>query len=89
VWVTSGVIQLRLRQEAGAREAFSRALALSGLALCEDTRHVPTAVDTYRAARKISKDAGVTASVLKLFDALVEVDADGILIQVRKAAAAQ
>ena len=64
----------------------SKGLAMCGLALCGDVAQVNDAVAAYRAAREINKDLGYVKRVLRLFDALV-VDADGILGDVRKAAA--
>ena len=63
-----------------------KGLALCGLALCEDGRHLPLAEEAFAAARKITRAEGVVASVLNLFDALARADKDGLLAQVRKAA---
>ena len=63
-----------------------KGLALCGLALCEDGRHLPLAEEAFAAARKITRAEGVVASVLNLFDALARADKDGRLAQVRKAA---
>ena len=67
----------------------TKALALCGLALCGDPGQVAAAVEAYKAARRISRAAGATASALKTFDALAEADAEGLLTEVRQAAAGQ
>jgi len=65
----------------------TKGLALCGLALCENAKHIPAAQAAYKAARAISSDAGVVGRVLQLFDALAVADTDGILAEVRLAAA--
>ncbi len=65
----------------------AKGLALCGLALCGAAARVTDAIAAYRAARKINKDAGVVKRVLRLLDALAVVDTDGVLAEVRKAAA--
>lgn len=67
----------------------TKALVLCGLALSEDTRHMSAAVEVYGAAREISSEPGVTADVLRRFDALAEADADGVLTPARAAAAGE
>ena len=47
------------------------------------------AIEVYRAARAINKDAGVVGRVLRLFDTLAESDAAGALAGVRAAAAGE
>jgi tetratricopeptide (TPR) repeat protein len=66
----------------------SKGLALCGLALATgDIGFVSPAMDAYRKAREITKDAGIVADVLRLFDALQEVDSEGMLAEVREVAA--
>jgi tetratricopeptide (TPR) repeat protein len=67
----------------------SKALALCGLALCGKSDRLPAAVEAYRAARKINRDAGVVKRVLRLLDALAVVDTQGVLAEVRAAAAGE
>ena len=64
----------------------NKGLALCGLALCEDERHLPAAEEAFAAARKITRAKGAMANVLNLFDALAVADKDGLLAPVRKAA---
>ncbi len=65
----------------------TKALALCGLALCEDERHLAAATEAFRAARKITQARGVLTTILQQFDALTQADPDGILTPLRKAAA--
>jgi tetratricopeptide (TPR) repeat protein len=67
----------------------SKGLALCGLALCGDAARVNDAIAAYRAAREINKDAGIVKRVLRLFDALAVVDTEGLLRDVRSAAAGE
>jgi tetratricopeptide (TPR) repeat protein len=67
----------------------SKALALCGLALIEGPQHIPAAIETYRAARTITKAAGMVGRGLRLLDALAVVDEQGILKDVRAAAAGE
>ncbi|HJQ30684.1 MAG TPA: TIR domain-containing protein [Pyrinomonadaceae bacterium] len=67
----------------------SKGLALCGLAVCGDAGRAAEAVEAYRAARAINKDAGVVGRVLRLFDTLAEADAGGVLAGVRAAAAGE
>ena len=67
----------------------SKGLALCGLAVCGDAGHVDEALETYKAARAINKDAGVVGRVLRLFDMLAEADVVGVLAGVRAAAAGE
>ena len=66
----------------------TKALALCGLAICEDERHLAAATEALRAARKITGDTakGVVTSLLNKFDALTLADSDDILAPARKAA---
>jgi tetratricopeptide (TPR) repeat protein len=66
-----------------------KALALCGLVLCGEFRQVVEAIETYRDARKINRDAGVVKRVLQLFDALAVLDKDGALAAVRAVAAGE
>jgi tetratricopeptide (TPR) repeat protein len=67
----------------------SKGLALSGLTLCDGVNRTSAAIEAYRAARAINKDAGNVARVLRLFDALAVVDSAGVLKDVRAAAAGE
>ena len=64
----------------------TKALALCGLALCEDEGHLDAASAVFRVARNITQAKGVVTAVLNQFDALAKVDAQGILIPLRTAA---
>jgi tetratricopeptide (TPR) repeat protein len=64
----------------------TKGLALCGLTLCDGVNRTPAAIEAYRAARVINKDAGIVARVLRLFDALAVVDSAGVLKEVRAAA---
>jgi tetratricopeptide (TPR) repeat protein len=67
-----------------------KGLALCGLALCEENSdYIPTAIEAYRAARAINKDAGIVQRVLRLFDALAQTDSEGVLAKARMAAAGE
>lgn len=74
-------------------EQVYRALDTKGLAICglalarEDKGLVSPAMDAYRKARDITADIGIVAGVLRLFDALQEADATGVLVAVREVAA--
>ncbi|MCG3153475.1 MAG: Photosystem I assembly protein Ycf3 [bacterium] len=65
----------------------AKGLSLSGLALCEGAQHVAAAMAAFRAARAINQDAGIVKRVLRLFDELAKVDVQGLLKEVRPAAA--
>ena len=67
----------------------SKGLALCGLAVLGEAGRVGEAVEAYRAARAINRDAGVVGRVLRLFDALAQADAAGVLAGVRAAAAGE
>jgi tetratricopeptide (TPR) repeat protein len=64
----------------------SKGLALCGRAVCGGAGRVAEAAEAYRAARAINNDAGVVGRVLRLFDAMAEADAVGVLAGVRAAA---
>jgi tetratricopeptide (TPR) repeat protein len=64
----------------------AKGLASCGLAICEDKKYITTAIETFRAARKIAPHAGVVKRLLRLFDELVKCDEEGILKDVRSAA---
>ena len=49
-------------------------LALCGLSLCGAGDHVGAAIDAYRTARTISRDAGIIARALRTFDELEAAD---------------
>ncbi|HST20853.1 MAG TPA: tetratricopeptide repeat protein [Blastocatellia bacterium] len=63
-----------------------KGLALCGLSLCDQINRAQDAIESYKAARAINKDAGVVNRVLRLFDALAVVDTGGMLAGVRDAA---
>ena len=67
----------------------SKGLALCGLTICGGANRTSAAIEAYRAARAINKDAGIVARVLRLFDALAVVDSAGVLKDVRAAAAGE
>jgi len=60
---------------------------LAGLALCGDKARLPQASTAYRAARAINTDVSVVNRTLRLLDALMVVDNEGLLVEVRNAAA--
>ncbi len=62
---------------------YAKALALSGLALCEGPQHVAAAIAAYRSARAINQDAGIVKRTLRLFDELAKADKHGVLKEVR------
>ncbi|HKS39079.1 MAG TPA: tetratricopeptide repeat protein, partial [Blastocatellia bacterium] len=64
----------------------SKGLALCGLALCDQVNRAQDAIEVYKAARAINKDAGIVNRVLRLFDALAVADDKGLLAGVRDAA---
>jgi tetratricopeptide (TPR) repeat protein len=64
----------------------TKALALCGLTLCGQINHAREAIETYRAARAINKDAGIVKRVLRLFDHLAVADGKALLAGVRAAA---
>lgn len=61
-----------------------KGLALSGLALCGEGTQISSAITAYKAARAINHDTGVWARVLRLFDALTQVDPAAVLAPVRE-----
>ena len=63
----------------------AKGLALCGLAICEGKQHIPAAIETFHAARKIAPHAGVIKSVLRWFDELVKCDEEEVLKAVRRA----
>jgi hypothetical protein len=63
----------------------NKGLALCGLTLCENERHLPAAEEAFAAARKITQAKGVVTSVLNRFDALAVADKEGLLAPARKA----
>jgi tetratricopeptide (TPR) repeat protein len=67
----------------------TKGLALCGLTLCDGVNRKSAAIEVYRAARVINKDAGIVARVLRLFDALAVADSAGVLKEVRAAAAGE
>jgi len=74
-------------------------LAQAGLALCgarnpvfvknRVSEHVTTAIESYSAARAITSAPGIVRRVLRLFDALAVIDTEGVLTDVRAAAAGE
>jgi tetratricopeptide (TPR) repeat protein len=67
----------------------TKGLALCGLALCENSEHIPTAKEAYKTARTINSDSGTVGQVLQLFDALAQAAMGGILTEVRAEAAGE
>ena len=67
----------------------TKGLALCGLALCENSEHIPEAKVAYKAARAINSDAGIVGRVLRRFDALAKADTAGILGEIRAKAAGE
>ena len=67
----------------------AKGLALCGLTLCESGNRVSEAIEVYKAARAINKDAGIVRRMLKLFDALAVADGAGLLAEARAAAAGE
>jgi tetratricopeptide (TPR) repeat protein len=67
----------------------TRGLASCGLNLCDGVNRTSAAIEAYRAARAINKEAGIVARVLRLFDALAVADSVGVLKEVRAAAAGE
>lgn len=61
----------------------AKGIALCGLALCDGVDNRAAAIDAYRHARKINSDPGIVSRALRLFGALVESDAAGILTEVK------
>jgi len=66
-----------------------KGLALCGLTLCDGVNRASAAVEAYRSARALNKDAGNVARLLRLLDALAVVDSAGVLKDVRAAAAGE
>ena len=64
----------------------SKGLALCGLALCEDDKYLTAAINTYKEARTIARDAGAIGRVQRLFDALAKADGAGLLSRIRATA---
>lgn len=69
--------------------AYTKALALAGLALCRDAGLALAAAAAYRDARVISAAPGVVADALWDLDALAVADPTGVLQSVRAAAAGE
>lgn len=67
----------------------TKGLALSGLALCENSEHIAATKEAYKAARAINSDAGVVGRKLRLFDTLAKADTTGILAEIRVQAAGE
>ena len=65
----------------------TKGLALCGLVLCGEGKHLAAAVEAFQAARAINRDPGIVQRLLRLLDALALADAAGILAQVRVVAA--
>ena len=64
-----------------------KALALCGLAICEDRKHLPAAIEAFRAARAINQYPGVVRPVQQMLDALGIADPAGLLAGVKEIAA--
>lgn len=69
--------------------AYSKALALAGLAICQDAALATAAADAYRDARAISAATGIIMDELQTLDALAVADSIGTLKPVRAAAAGE
>jgi hypothetical protein len=69
--------------------AYVKALALAGLALCQDAAYVTAAAKTYREARAISAAPGIIMDELRNLHTLAVADSSGILKPVRAAAAGE
>jgi tetratricopeptide (TPR) repeat protein len=67
----------------------AKGLSLCGLALCEDSRHLVAAQDSYRAARTVTSADGVVRQALLMFDALAVADTTHLLATVRPLIAGQ
>jgi tetratricopeptide (TPR) repeat protein len=67
----------------------AKGLASCGLALCGDPGKIPAAIEAYRAARVITRAAGLVKRVLRMFDALPIPDNSAVLAEVRLAAAGE
>jgi len=65
----------------------TKGIALCGLVLCGEGKHLAAAVEAFQAARAINRDPGIVQRLLRLLDALALADAAGILAQVRVVAA--
>jgi hypothetical protein len=65
----------------------TKALALCGLALVDDSARLTEAATTFRAAREIMRADGIVGRVLRLFDALAMSDRTGVLDAIRPQAA--
>jgi tetratricopeptide (TPR) repeat protein len=65
--------------------AYTKALALAGLALCRDPTLAAAAAEGYRAARAISAAPGTVMDALAILDALAIADPPGTLKPVRAA----
>ena len=61
----------------------AKGLALCGMVLSDSQKHIPAAIEAYRAARAICRGAGVVGRILRLLDALAEADSAGVLGAVR------
>jgi len=61
----------------------TKALALCGLALCENPALATEAEEAYRTARTLSSDAGLVRRALRIFDTLAQADTSNILMGVR------
>jgi hypothetical protein len=59
------------------------------MVLCGATGRSAEVIDSYRAARRINRDAGVVKRVSQLFDALAVLDTGGALAELRAAAAGE
>ena len=64
----------------------TKALALCGLVLCGELTHLDAAVETFRAARRITRAPGTVRRLLRLFDILSDAGQPGQLAEARKAA---
>jgi tetratricopeptide (TPR) repeat protein len=63
----------------------AKGLAICGLALCDETNDPAAAVEAFRTAREITRDAGIVSRDLRIFDALAASDTGGKLTGLRGA----
>lgn len=63
----------------------AKGLAICGLALCDGTNDPAGAVEAFRAARDITRDAGIVSRDLRIFDSLATSDTGGKLAGIRDA----
>jgi tetratricopeptide (TPR) repeat protein len=65
---------------------YTKALALTGLTLCDSADHITDVITAFRAARALTSADGITARIHRQLDALAPADPAGILDRIRPAA---